>query len=613
MPENSPAETKPFLEQQTPNNAVEQVMEPHADLKLVTHAEKDDSDWWEYLRKPLPLETEAEALDRQSTLQFLAMEAAETLLWSTIYRDTMERYNITEQEVINQLQYNAAEKTKRAPAKIAWAPPAVPDDVVIYCWPYHAESPTGGYSWSSNAKFDPIVSVVTLFGAIWLIGTMMLIGERYFGSCWYLIKAIPLILLPLLGALKGLTHLRVSHSGLVFQSVSGKSTLKSKVLPWAQIRRAYVVVPDGKSALSGKLVFELKPNPRPSNLMMTDVNDIFAVKAGRRRHLALKKIASGAQWRNMVQAMAKYIDVSELDPALLDGVNQTSSRDPSYTKLWLDALTAPPRRQRLQPLSAGTELQSGQYKIETLLGSGGQGSAYLASTGTTKVVLKEYILPVYVDVKVRRQALEDFEHESRMLASLDHTGIVKNLGSFVEDHRAYLVLEYVQGKSLRQLVQEKGALPENDCVKYGIEMCDILSYLHGQSPPVVHQDFTPDNLLVSPEGSLKLIDFMVAKQSASESASSAIVGKHHYMPPEQFRGKATTKSDIYALGCSMFFILTGCEPEPMSTSHPTLQNNDVSGEMNSIVEKATMLDQFERYDKSTAVRRDLEAVLANTA
>jgi tRNA A-37 threonylcarbamoyl transferase component Bud32 len=464
-------------------------------------------------------------------------------------------------------------------------------DVIIYCWPYHAvDAGDTSYFRMKSSKNDPIVWVVSIFGSIWLLSTLImlsfLIGFHNFGGVWYVFKLVPFLLLPLFGMIKGLTHIRIAYDGVILQSSSGKSTLRSKRLLWQTIKRVYVDPPSNeKDLLSGKLVFDTTRGVTK---------------------IALRKIASAAQWRKLVGALSARVKVCDLDPALLDGLNRDRDSDPTYTKIWLEALTAPPLRERLQPLTQGIELQKGQYRIESCLGSGGQGSAYLVSTQGEKLVLKEYILPVYVDVKVKRKALEDFEHESRIMRSLNHPGIVKTRGSFVEDHRAYLVLEYVSGQSLKDIVEQHGPVSEQDCIRFGMEMCDILHCLHSQSPPVVHQDFTPDNLLLSADHSLKLIDFMVAKQSDSESTSNAVVGKHHYMPPEQFRGKATTRSDIYALGCTLHFILTGCKPEPMSTSHPTLQNENVSGGMTSIVEKATTLDEKLRYQHVLELKDDLD-------
>jgi serine/threonine-protein kinase len=219
-------------------------------------------------------------------------------------------------------------------------------------------------------------------------------------------------------------------------------------------------------------------------------------------------------------------------------------------------------------------------------------------------VLKEFILPVYVDVNVRKSALEQFENEARILRQLDHPQIVKLVDYFVEDHRAYLVLEHIDGKSLQKIVEEKGPLPEGEVVSLAKQMCKILEHLHGLSPPVVHRDFTPDNLILSSNGVLKLIDFNVAQQQES-TTSGTVVGKQAYLPPEQFRGMPTSQSDIYSMGATLHFLLTGQEPEPISVSHPKRVNASVSEKMNSLVEHSTAIDCSKRYEKIEHLERDL--------
>jgi eukaryotic-like serine/threonine-protein kinase len=297
----------------------------------------------------------------------------------------------------------------------------------------------------------------------------------------------------------------------------------------------------------------------------------------------------------------------ELDPAYLDSLAQGSEDISTYTKLWLEALIAPPRRERLLPLAAGLALQEGEYKVEKALGRGGQGSAYLAvSRSGEQVVLKEYILPVFVDTAVRKQAIANFNQEAATLASMHSEHIVRVLDTFIEDQRAYLVLEYVQGDNLRQLMQKKGSLLEIEFLNLAGQLAEALSYLHGLTPPVVHQDFTPDNLILSQSGTVKLIDFMVARRLlATETVTSTVVGKHHYMCPEQFRGRATVQSDIYAFGCTLYFLLTGRDPEPLSTSYPQRADPGLSSRICAIVEKATRLDCEQRYKSMAEVQCDL--------
>lgn len=281
----------------------------------------------------------------------------------------------------------------------------------------------------------------------------------------------------------------------------------------------------------------------------------------------------------------------------------------SYTEMWLQALAAPPKRERLKPLMDGGTVQAGKYRVINQLGVGGQGSAYLAKDNINDqiVVLKEFILPVHVDVNVRKNALESFENEARILKQMDSPNVVKLIDFFVEDHRAYLVLEHIDGMSLRELVEKNGAMKESQVKELALQMCLILSYLHSLSPPVVHRDFTPDNLILQRDGTLKLIDFNVAQQ-VEATVTGTVVGKHAYLPPEQFRGMPTSQSDIYACGATLHFLLTGSDPEPISQSHPAKQVAGLSNGIDHIVAHATQLDIGQRYDKIGEMENDLKTM-----
>jgi serine/threonine protein kinase len=135
-------------------------------------------------------------------------------------------------------------------------------------------------------------------------------------------------------------------------------------------------------------------------------------------------------------------------------------------------------------------------------------------------------------------------------------------------------------------------------------MCEILSYMHAQTPPVIHRDFTPENLMFSSDGMLRLIDFNVAQQLDS-TTTRTIAGKHAFIPPEQFRGTATVQSDIYAAGATLFYLLTGQEPEPISVSHPKTVEESVSEEMDETVARATALDVALRYSDSSGLKAAL--------
>jgi serine/threonine protein kinase len=227
------------------------------------------------------------------------------------------------------------------------------------------------------------------------------------------------------------------------------------------------------------------------------------------------------------------------------------------------------------------------------------------------VALKEFVLPVYPDARLRKQAAERFQVEAEMLSRLQHPQIVRFLDLFIEDHRAYLVLERAEGTTLKALVRSGGALPEKRVTALALQMCEILGYLHSRTPPVCHRDFTPDNLILGSDGLIRLVDFSVAQQIESRLTGS-IVGKPAYMAPEQFRGKPTPASDIYSLGASLFYLLIGHDPEPISESHPRAENAAVTTAMDDIVARATRPDASQRYHDVQKVKQDLDQ-LASTS
>lgn len=290
-----------------------------------------------------------------------------------------------------------------------------------------------------------------------------------------------------------------------------------------------------------------------------------------------------------------------------------------YTNLWLQYFSSPDTRKRRSVLPGGTELNDGRYRILKRLGGGGQGTVYLATARATDlalgapmseddetfVVLKEYVLPVHRGSSLAERQYELLSGEAQILGQINHRSIAKLLDCFVEDHRGYLVLDYVNGDSLKSLVHKNGPLQEALVSEVVLGVCDILSYLHNSRPAIVHRDITPDNLLCNENGQIFLIDFTVAHQLQS-TRTATVVGKQAYIPPEQFRGVPTPQSDIYALGCTMFFLLTGQDPEPMQQSHPKQLVPTLSDKMNSIVARATAFDLHDRYLNAEQIVDDLQ-------
>ena len=152
---------------------------------------------------------------------------------------------------------------------------------------------------------------------------------------------------------------------------------------------------------------------------------------------------------------------------------------------------------------------------------------------------------------------------------------------------------------------QNGSLSEKRVLQLALQMSDLLHYLHSQSPAIIHRDFAPDNLILTSENRLKLIDFSIA-QRIGKPTSMSVAGKQAYIAPEQFAGNACTQSDIYSLGATLFYLLTAATPEPISQSYPRILKPQVSPEMDALVAKATAFKFDERFANTRELRIALE-------
>jgi tRNA A-37 threonylcarbamoyl transferase component Bud32 len=382
------------------------------------------------------------------------------------------------------------------------------------------------------------------------------------------------------------THLSLSDKGVnfIYNHTSKQkyaSLNEGNLIPWERITRLNLAKPPNKPAQDHLLC------------MMSGSLSLMDLRMG--------AFTSTEDRAHVLEAIEKWAPQIARDPEVIQALEPPS--DHSYTEMWMKALSAPPKREKLKPLVSGALLREGKYEVGGALGVGGQGTAYVAyDVGAERrsVVLKEFILPVYVDILVRKQALDRFEREAKILKQLDHPQVVKLIDFFVEDHRGYLVLEHIDGGSLRQLVDKNGPIAEEQARGLALQMCEILTYLHSLTPPVVHRDFTPDNLILRNDGTLKLVDFNVAQQTES-TATGTVVGKHAYLPPEQFRGMPNTLSDIYAMGATLFYLVVGEDPEPISVSHPREHQPAVSPDFDLVVAQCTNLDPVLRFHRAADI------------
>lgn len=273
----------------------------------------------------------------------------------------------------------------------------------------------------------------------------------------------------------------------------------------------------------------------------------------------------------------------------------------TFTSLWESEMTLRYRATTYVPLLPGRILDAGII-IEKPLSYGGSAAIYLArKQNGAPVILKEFVVPDSLNNEARAKALAMFKKEAALLSKLNHPEIARIYDHFVQDERHYMTLQYIQGEDLRRLVTRRGALTEKRVALWLRQILQILQYLEQQSPPVVHRDLTPENIVLRPNGSLALIDFGAANEFIG-TATGTVVGKQGYMAPEQYRGKAETRSDIYSLGCTAHFLLTAREPQALMQSVPNSINRQITDNMNDLVMRMTCQQAEERPTVEEALK-----------
>src|SRR5277367_4249525 len=254
-----------------------------------------------------------------------------------------------------------------------------------------------------------------------------------------------------------------------------------------------------------------------------------------------------------------------------------------------------------------------RYRVSRMLGGGGMKMVYLAED--LRLANRRCALAEMVDTitspDMQQQAVSGFQREADMLAELSHEHIPRIFDRFSEQNRHYLVMEYVEGNTLEEELRNAGGkLPEQHVIDIALQVLDTLEYLHHREPPVIYRDLKPSNIMVAPSGQVKLIDFGIARHFQPLS-SATMVGTQGYAPPEQYRGKVETRSDLCALGATMHHALSGRDPalEP-PFSFPPLRSlcPDVTPALCELVDQALKYDVVLRVADAAEFRQRLMAI-----
>ena len=253
-----------------------------------------------------------------------------------------------------------------------------------------------------------------------------------------------------------------------------------------------------------------------------------------------------------------------------------------------------------------------RYKILREIGRGGTSCVYLAEN----IRLHNYwaIKEVYkTGVTGNGVKSNTLIAESSILTKLRHPGL-PTIIDIVETPQSYLlVMEYVEGVSLDKVVREKGAQSEQNVVKWGQQLCDVLEYIHGQDPPIIYRDMKPANIMLRPDGNIVLIDFGMARKFKSNSRhDTSFYGTHGYAAPEQYddRYQTDARTDIYGVGVTLYHLVTGRDPclPPYKIESIRSVNPSLSVQLDQIIQKCVQLEPEQRYQTAHNLNQALKAL-----
>jgi serine/threonine protein kinase len=251
----------------------------------------------------------------------------------------------------------------------------------------------------------------------------------------------------------------------------------------------------------------------------------------------------------------------------------------------------------------------GKYEILKQIGKGGMSVVYLAMD---KHLNKQWAVK---EIQKKSNGKKDevivnsLLAEANLMKKLDHPALPRIVDIIDNGSTIYVIMDYIEGESLDKILLEYGAQPENIVLDWAKQLCDALSYLHSQKPPIIYRDMKPANIMLKPEGNLKVIDFGIAREYKELSLSdTTVLGTRGYAPPEQYQGHTDIRSDIYALGMTMHHLVTGIDPRPADYVYAPIRqwNPDLSDGLEAIIDKCVQAAPENRYQNCAELMYDLE-------
>lgn len=250
----------------------------------------------------------------------------------------------------------------------------------------------------------------------------------------------------------------------------------------------------------------------------------------------------------------------------------------------------------------------GKYEILKQIGQGGMSVVYLAMD---KRLNKQWAIK---EIRKRGNGKKDeivvnsLLAEANLMKRLDHPALPRIVDIIDNGVTIYVIMDYIEGESLDKILEMEGPQEEQQVIDWAKQLCDALGYLHSQKPPIIYRDMKPANVMLKPDGNIKIIDFGIAREYKEEKLSdTTVLGTKGYAPPEQYSGQTDARSDIYALGMTMHHLLTGNDPRTGSAYVPVRQYDpELSEGVELIINKCVEPAPEKRYQSCSEMLYDLE-------
>ena len=260
----------------------------------------------------------------------------------------------------------------------------------------------------------------------------------------------------------------------------------------------------------------------------------------------------------------------------------------------------------------------GKYEVLKLIGKGGMSKVYLAMDKNLNKqwAIKEIERKAYD--KNNEVVVASAMAEANMMKKLDYPSLPRIVDIIEKENVIYVVMDYIEGETLSSVLSKEGAQPQEVVIEWAKELCRVLDYLHTQNPPIIYRDMKPANIMLQPNGNIKLIDFGIAREYKEQNLADTVsLGTKGYAAPEQFGGKGQTdaRTDVYCLGVTLYHLLTGQNPcEPPYEIYPIRYwNPQLSSGLEAIIQKCTQLNPEDRYQSCAEMGRKIWKSIATSS